>query len=146
MQWLKHAFALGPPEAEPTERQRQIVDGVCDAIVRRRMAMPARMFLETCRPLNFMGAQALHFFGPFISALTDADGHRQFAAFLEQRGSIDYICRRLEQLEADRAVAADEPHRDDDDSGAEPGSAITQPDVFLVSNERPSGADHPNSQ
>jgi hypothetical protein len=48
------------------------------------------------RPLNFIGSQALHFFTPLISVVTDAEGYRAFCAFLEQRGSIDYFCQRIE--------------------------------------------------
>ncbi|HID22765.1 MAG TPA: hypothetical protein EYP14_10240 [Planctomycetaceae bacterium] len=101
MQWLKHAFAVEPPgAAEPTEREREVVDRLCQAIVRRRLTPAAVVFLEMARPLNFLGAQALHFFMPFVSAVTDADGPSLFAAFLEKRGSIEYITRRLEQWES----------------------------------------------
>jgi hypothetical protein len=99
--WLKHAFAVdaeGP--AEPTAEQRDAVERVCREIVRRHLTMPALAFLEMSRPLNYLGAQALHFFAPFVSVLTDSQGHRHFAAFLEQRGSVEFLCRRLEDLEA----------------------------------------------
>ena len=102
MQWLKHAFAVDPPgPAEPTPEQQAAVDKVCAEIVRRHLTTPALLFLEMSRPLNFLGAQALHFFAPFVSVLTDAEGHRHFAAFLERRGSVDYLCRRMEELEAE---------------------------------------------
>jgi len=101
VKWLKHAFAVeAPGPAEPTEPQRSAVDAVCTEIVKRWLSTPSLLFLEMSRPLNFIGSQSLHFFAPFISALTDAEGHKHFADFLENRGSIDYICRRIEQLEA----------------------------------------------
>jgi len=100
--WLKHAFAVEPQRpAEPSDAQRAIVDRVCREVVRRRMTTPALMFLEMGRPLNYLGAQAMHFFAPVVTALVDNDGYRQFALFLEHRGSIDYICRRMETLEAE---------------------------------------------
>lgn len=100
MRWLKHAFAVDPPgPAEPNDKQRVAVERVCHEIVRRHLTTPALMFLEMSRPLNYVGAQALHFFSPFISAVTDAEGHKHFASFLEQRGAIEYICRRIEELE-----------------------------------------------
>ena len=102
MQWLKHAFAVDAPgTAEPTMEQRGAADAVCREIVRRRLTTPALLFLEMSRPLNYLGAQALHFFAPFVSVLTTGDGHRHFARFLEQRGSVDFLCARLEQLEAE---------------------------------------------
>ncbi len=102
MRWLKHAFAVEPSgPTEPTEQQRAAVERVCVEIVRRHLTTPAIMFLEMSRPLNFIGAQVLHFFAPFVSTLTEAEGHKHFASFLEQRGSIDFISRRIEALEAE---------------------------------------------
>lgn len=103
MQWLKHAFAVdraGP--VEPTEEQCAVIETVCREVVRRHLTVPALIFLEMSRPLNYLGAQALHFFAPFVSAVTDAQTHHHLARFLEQRGSIDYICLRIEELEDSR--------------------------------------------
>jgi len=94
---LKHAFAVEKPgPAEPTERQGELVDTVCKAVVRRGMVTPAIMTLEMCRPLNFVAAQAMHFFRPIVSVILDGPSIAEFAAFLEQRGSVEYLCRRLE--------------------------------------------------
>ena len=99
---LKHAFAVESDAAvEPTESQRLLVDRLCREIVRRQMTTPALLVLESSRPLGFLAAQTIHFFTPLISAVTDADGHKQLAGFLEQRQSIEYLCRRLEELEAE---------------------------------------------
>ena len=115
MQWLKHAFAVDQPgPAEPSEDQRALVDDLCREIVRRGMTAPALIFLEMSRPLNYIGAQALHFFAPMISAVTKSDGHRKLAVYLERRGSIDFLCRRIEELEHDstrgkRQAAGEDP-------------------------------------
>ncbi len=101
LDWLKHAFAVDPGSDEPTPEQRAAAERVCREIVRRRLTTPALAFLEMSRPLNYLGAQALHFFSPFIGALTDAEGNRHFAAFLERRSAIEFLCRRIEELEAE---------------------------------------------
>lgn len=97
--WLRHAFAVDEGPFEPTPRQAAVADRLCREIVRRRLTTPALAFLEMSRPMNYMGAQAVHFFTPLIKALTDTDA-RHFAEFLEHRASIEYLCRRLEELEA----------------------------------------------
>ena len=108
MKWLKHAFAVEPDgPAEPTDAQQAVVHEVCRAIVRRRMTTPALMFLEMTRPLNYLAAQTMHFFAPVLTAVVDREGYRQFAEFLEHRGSVDYLCRQIEALEAEE----DEPDR-----------------------------------
>jgi hypothetical protein len=107
MNWIRHAFALDPPgPAEPTEAQRPIVDRVCLEIVRRHLTVPAIAFLEMSRPLNFLAANAIHFFSPLLSALLTGGEHRRFAEFLERRGSVEYLCRRIEELER-KAQAAE---------------------------------------
>jgi len=108
VKWLKHAFAVEPDgPAEPTDAQQAVVHEVCRAIVRRRMTTPALMFLEMTRPLNYLAAQTMHFFAPVLTAVVDREGYRQFAEFLEHRGSVDYLCRQIEALEAEE----DEPDR-----------------------------------
>lgn len=101
--WLKHAFALEPPgPAEPTEPQRAAIDRVLRLVVARELTTPALMFLESVRPLNYLSAQTLHFFSPFVSALGDARAWDEFAQFLERRGAIDFLCQRLEELDRER--------------------------------------------
>lgn len=97
--WLKQAFALDAGPLQLTEDEQAMVDRVCREVIRRRMTVPALMFLESVRPLNFIGAQTLHFFAPFVSVLTDSREHEAFARLLEHRRFIDYLCKRLEALD-----------------------------------------------
>jgi hypothetical protein len=104
-QKLSHAFAVDPPgPAEPDEPQRAVVERLCREVVRRRLTTPAIAFLHMSQPLNFIASQALHFFMPILSSVADTQGVQHFAGFLEQRGSVEYICQRLEALE-DEATA-----------------------------------------
>ena len=103
MKWFKHAFAVDPPgAAEPTPEQAEVVEWLCKQIVKRHLTTPALAALEMSRPLNYIGSQTLHFFQPFVSAIQSKHGHEgycQFATYLEKRGSIEYICHRIEELE-----------------------------------------------
>lgn len=98
-QWLRHAFAVQPlhPVA-PNERERQVVDQLAETVVRRNLTVPALLFLESSRPMNYVGSQALVFFQPMASWLFKGDSYRVFQAFLERRESIEYICRRIEHF------------------------------------------------
>ncbi len=97
----RHAFAVETPaDFQPSDEQRQVADRICRELVRRRLATPTLMFLEMSRPLNFLGSQLLHFLSPMLSGLTQSHGHRHLAAFLEHRGSVDYLCRRIEELDS----------------------------------------------
>lgn len=99
---LKHAFAVESTDPiEPTDEQRPVVERLCREVVRRRLTVPALMALEMSRPLGYLAAQTIHFFTPLIASVTDAQGHKHLAAFLERRQSVEYLCRRIEQLEAE---------------------------------------------
>jgi hypothetical protein len=95
--WLRHAFAVDPPgPAEPDEAERAAVDIVVNEVGRRGLVTPALLFLEASRGLNVIGAAMMHFFAPFATVLIHPERYQAFAGFLERRGSIEYICRRLE--------------------------------------------------
>ena len=97
--WLKHAFAIESEAAfEPTEPERALVETLCAQVVARGLQTPAVLFLESVRPLNYLSSQALVFFSPLLSAIADPEACRKLAEFLERRGSVDYLCRRIEAL------------------------------------------------
>ncbi|MCC6906327.1 MAG: hypothetical protein IT430_00170 [Phycisphaerales bacterium] len=103
--WFRNAFAVDPPgPAEPTEEQKPVVEWACREIARRRMAMPGVVLLEMTRPLNYVAASTMHVFQPvFWSIMRQQtyDNYRHFSTFLEQRGSMEYMINRIEELEAE---------------------------------------------
>jgi len=104
VKWLKHAFAIDSlAEIEPNKTQRALIERLCSEVVRRRLTTPALFLLESSRPLNYVSAQFLHFLQPIATVLADTNEYQNLTLFLEQRGSIEYICRRLEALEAESA-------------------------------------------
>ncbi|MCC7420580.1 MAG: hypothetical protein IT428_09875 [Planctomycetaceae bacterium] len=108
--WLKHAFSIDTNDAEQLpEAERRVVDRLCQEVARRGLVDPALMFLEMSRPLNYLGAQALHFFQPMIGTLVDSDAPKHFASFLERRGAIDALCRTLEACRKGGQRDADAP-------------------------------------
>lgn len=99
---IRHAFSVeSDAPLEPTEAQRAVVDRVAKEITRRRLTTPALLFVEMSRPLNYVTAQAMHFFQPIASIVLDTSGYTCFAEFLEHRGSVDFLCRRIEFFEAE---------------------------------------------
>ena len=101
---VQHAFAVDPPgPAEPEAEQLEAVDWFCREVARRHLTTPALIALETSRPLNFLASQALHFAAPAVWAVARQqthEGYLAFASFLERRGSIDHLARRIEHFEA----------------------------------------------
>jgi hypothetical protein len=80
-----------------TPADEGMLDELADAIVRRHLATPALFFLESMRPLSFVGSQMMLFLRPMISVIwTDPKRWDQLQAVLEQRGSVEELARRLE--------------------------------------------------
>jgi len=101
--FLRNAFALGDGKpCEPSPEDRAMLERLAAEVARRRMTGPALAFLEMSRPLNAIGAAAIHFFTPLASMLANPDAAKRFAEFLEKRGSIDVLCELLEAAEKDR--------------------------------------------
>ncbi len=92
------AFVAGP-------REQELIDRFADAVCRRGLAVPAILFLETVRPLNFIGSQGLAFFEPLVRALFGWQGYADFRAMLARRGSIEALLAAVETAEAARDAA-----------------------------------------
>ena len=101
---VRHAFAVDPPgPATPTPDQQPAVDWVCDQVAKRHLTTPGLIALEMSRPLNFVWSQGMHFFSPGVWALLrqrNYEHYKHFAAFMEHRGAMEYLERRIEHFEA----------------------------------------------
>lgn len=147
MKWLRNAFAIEPPvDAESDAADRSVADRVCVAIVRRRLTVPSLAFLEMSRPLNYLGAQLLHFLHPLLAVLADPEASRGFARFLERRDAIDYLCRQIESLEqrASRRETTAPDARESGDGGS-PAAAGQQPGADDDDDNAPDAPNAPGS-
>lgn len=112
---MRHAFAIDPPgPAEPAAEEREAVEWFCQQVARRRLATPGLIALEMSRPLNYVAAQAMLALAPGVWALASSPTHQgylQFSRFLERRGSIEYLARRIEELEPRRTGACLPPEK-----------------------------------
>ena len=80
--------------------EQEMIDKIAGKIVSRRLSVPAVLFMEVLKPLNFFGAQTLNFFGPIIESLMKpGNRYYDFTEFLEKRENIERILQRVEELE-----------------------------------------------
>ncbi len=93
---LRHAFAVEPPgPAEPSPEERAALEPLISEIRRRGLVAPAVLVLESCAPLNTVGAQALHFMQPFATAVLDPVRYAMLSRYLERRGSVEWMVGEL---------------------------------------------------
>ena len=81
-------------------RREQLLNDLTRRIGKLGMTAPAILFLETYKPLAFLGAQLLWFAQPFLNlGFIEAD-LRDFALLFEDHASVEELVDRLEALQA----------------------------------------------
>jgi hypothetical protein len=86
---------------EPTPEDIQLIETIAKAIVVRRMTAPAILFLESSRPLSFLGSQFLYFLEPIVRAFIRGDQYRRVAQLLEDRENVERLMLAIEAAEGD---------------------------------------------
>ncbi len=100
---LAHAFAI-PSRADPLSADDlALLDRMAETVVRRGMAAPATLFLESVAPMNFLGSQVLHALTPLLNLACDATEFDRAARLLERR---DTMSRLVALIEAKATTAA----------------------------------------
>ncbi len=91
----------GDRERRPSQDDLDLIDAVAAQVVNRRMSVPAILFIESSKPLSFIGSQFLFFFEPIIRAFIRGDQYTRFATLLEDRSNIELLLRAIESKEND---------------------------------------------
>ncbi|HIE03342.1 MAG TPA: hypothetical protein EYP61_01145 [Candidatus Latescibacteria bacterium] len=96
--WAKLRTAFSVEEEELSEEELALVEKVARAVARRGLAIPAVMFLESVRPLNFIGSQAMMFLEPMVRSVLPSKDYTKFAEILEKREGLEALIRRIEKF------------------------------------------------
>ena len=103
---LRHAFAIRH-ETEPLSIEDvQLLERIAETVVKRGMAAPATMFLESMGPMNFLGSQALHFLTPILDCAFSTKEVDQVARLLERRDTIARLIAIIEAKSAPQGARA----------------------------------------
>lgn len=104
MAFLRDMFSMGPRrgENEPlSPRQEEILTKIAQKVVYWKMSVPAVLFLESVKPLNYVGSQMMAFFEPMFQAVFSWKDYDEFRIMMEERGTVERLLRRIEQLDAE---------------------------------------------
>ena len=92
-----HAFAV-PSGKEPlSEEERALMDKAAGFVVKKRMAAPAVLFLESLLPMSFLGNQVMVFLQPIIASFFSPLEYERLAQILERRECIALFIERIEE-------------------------------------------------
>ena len=100
---FKDAFALHPEGDKPklTEKQAELLDKLAKKVIEYRMTVPAIMFLETVKPLSYIGSQTMVFFEPMVKAVFNVAEYDEFRIILEDRRNVEELLVRIERFDGE---------------------------------------------
>ena len=81
----------------PEDEQHALLEKLAQWIVRRSLTTPAILFLETGKPLNFLGSQLLIAFSPFVQAFFKGDQYHKIALILEKDENVELLIQLIEK-------------------------------------------------
>lgn len=79
-----------------TPEQIELFCRLADKVVSMGFALPAVLFLETMRPLNFVGSQVMLFFQPMLRSWFTLREYDLIQQALERRETIGYLTDLVE--------------------------------------------------
>ena len=102
----KPASARPEAEREPerSPEDEALLDRLAELTVRHRMTVPAIFFLESVKPLSYVGSQALYFFEPMVRAFFSVQEYDRFARMMERRDTLEALLRRIERRDDDERL------------------------------------------
>lgn len=118
----KHFFEMPGAESRSddtraTPEEQELMDRVAGLIVRRGLTVPAIMFFETVKPLNWIGSQGMLMAEPFMWAVNPLlhamfglkhEDYLKFQKMMEKRDNVENLIQTIEKLDAESKVKEDE--------------------------------------
>lgn len=92
------AWSLG--SVSRTREDEELLARVAEYIAKRGLGTAAIFFLESSKPMSFVGSQALVFFEPFLRMFLRTERYQRFASLMERRENFEYLIQRIETAES----------------------------------------------
>ena len=93
------------------ERTAELIEKVAKFIAERRMGAPAILFMESVRPLSFLGSQVMYFISPFVKIIFQGDEFEEFAAIMQDHENMRLLIQRIDDLDEQYNIEARENDR-----------------------------------
>ena len=74
-----------------TEEEEAVLERIAAKVVEWKMTVPAILFVESVKPLNYIGAQTMVFFEPFVQTLFNLKDYDTMREMLERRENMERL-------------------------------------------------------
>lgn len=82
------------------EEENAVLEKVAKKVIKWRMAVPAILFLESVKPLNYIGSQVMVFFEPVVQSLFNFKDYDNFRMAMERRENVENLLQKIEKYDA----------------------------------------------
>lgn len=82
------------------EDYSEFMQKIAREIVQRQLTVPAIIFLETIKPLSFLGNQLLIFANPIVSLIVRTGNYYKFVRMIENRENVEKLTVAIEEENA----------------------------------------------
>jgi len=89
-----------PDSSSLPQEEDAVLDKLAKKAVERGMAVPAIIFLESIKPLNFIASQVMVFFEPVIQSIFNFKDYNTLRCALEKRESVEILLLKIEKYDA----------------------------------------------
>nr|MBN2276919.1 hypothetical protein [candidate division Zixibacteria bacterium] len=89
-----------PDRTAIPEEEDAVLEKVAKKVVNWRMSTPAIVFLESVKPLNYIGAQTMVFFEPIVQSLFNIRDYDNFRMAMERRENVENLLQKIEKYDA----------------------------------------------
>jgi hypothetical protein len=91
-------------DGELTPDEQEMLRALAQKVVDWHMTVPAILTLESVKPLNWIGSQAMVFFEPFVTAIfskpLSIKNYNLFRQMMERRENVERLLQKIEELDA----------------------------------------------
>lgn len=105
MAFLRDMFSMGPKgtgeDRKLTPHQEEILSKIAQKVVHWKMSVPAILFLESVKPLNYIGSQMMAFFEPMFQAVFSWKDYDEFRSMMEERDTVEKLLQTIERLDTE---------------------------------------------
>ena len=116
--------------SEDEEKAKSFAQKVVD----RRMALPTILFLESLRPLHFIGGQFIHFVAPISGLVVSHWDLDRLGNFLEHRGAVPFVIEEIQRRDEKR-LQEDKVRKRAAKAAKKPGTVNLSPQQASSENE-----------
>ncbi len=101
MSFFRGSMELPDPEkVNVPEEENAVLEKLARKVVDRGMTVPAILFLESVKPLNYIGSQAMVFFEPMVQSVFNFKDYDTMRIALEKRETLEILLTKIEAFDA----------------------------------------------